>query len=217
MTCAPGKGNFQLCHDKICCILREGLCSLALSRAVCLAGAQIAHWVAGSLQTGMYGKRICCSCLAGVCARRAVKSYRGQRSDRRCAGVWCSVLTCLCQADSQVVSMMNSIIGCSFWCFRCHGMYAAAEASSTACWQVVASIVSAALMDRAGRRPLLLCSHAGMGTCLAVLSLAFVLPCTPAPTSPPPALCVSFSLPACCLLRVLLSPLEAVCSCIRLL
>ena len=36
------------------------------------------------------------------------------------------------------------------------------------------------LMDRAGRRPLLLASHAGMGACLAALSAAFVLPGVPA-------------------------------------
>ena len=39
--------------------------------------------------------------------------------------------------------------------------------------------MAAALMDRAGRRLLLLVSHAGMGLCLGVLSAAFLVPGAP--------------------------------------
>ena len=41
---------------------------------------------------------------------------------------------------------------------------------------VFGSGLATVLMDRAGRRPLLLVSHAGMGACLAGLSAAFVIP-----------------------------------------
>ncbi|KAK9788826.1 hypothetical protein WJX73_001137 [Symbiochloris irregularis] len=42
--------------------------------------------------------------------------------------------------------------------------------------QVVATLAAAALMDRAGRRLLLLISHLGMGACLFILAAAFLLP-----------------------------------------
>ena len=38
------------------------------------------------------------------------------------------------------------------------------------------ALLAAALLDRAGRKPLLLVSHAGMGACLVALCLAFALP-----------------------------------------
>ena len=41
---------------------------------------------------------------------------------------------------------------------------------------VFGSGLATVLMDRAGRRPLLLVSHAGMGACLAALSAAFLVP-----------------------------------------
>lgn len=61
--------------------------------------------------------------------------------------------------------------------------------SEAVLYQVAATLVAASLMDRGGRRPLLLISHAGMCVCLAVLSLAFVIPGPPAPLhkTPPPS------------------------------